>query len=194
MEESMTNIAEGAMSSFANGMTDALMSIVDGSASAGEAFKKFAATFLMDIARMIIQALVFKAIRSALGIPLANGGVVSGGLGEMTPFANGGVVGGGLGRFMPVKGYATGGPIVNKPHVALIGEGQHNEAVVPLPDGRSIPVDMTGAPETQVSINIEAVDGASVDRMLFDRRDTLRSIISSAIAESRSFRGAVARA
>lgn len=194
MEQSMTNIAEGAMSSFANGMTDALMSIVDGSASAGEAFKKFAATFLMDIARMIIQALVFKAIRSALGIPLANGGVVSGGLGEMTPFANGGVVGGGLGRFMPVKGYATGGPIVNKPHVALIGEGQHNEAVVPLPDGRSIPVDMTGAPETQVSINIEAVDGASVDRMLFDRRDTLRSIISTAIAESRSFRGSVARA
>ena len=129
-----------------------------------------------------------------MGIPLANGGVVAGGVGEMTAFANGGVASGGLGRFVPVKGYATGGPIVNKPHVALIGEGQHNEAVVPLPDGRSIPVDMTGAPETQVSINIEAVDGASVDRMLFDRRDTLRSIISTAIAESRSFRGAVARA
>lgn len=194
MEESMGRIAEGAISSFANGMTDALMSIVDGSASAGEAFKKFASQFLMDIARMIIQTLVFNAIRSAMGLPLANGGVVAGGLGEMTAFANGGVASGGLGRFMPVKGYATGGPIVNKPHVALIGEGQHNEAVVPLPDGRSIPVDMTGAPETQVSINIEAVDGASVDRMLFDRRDTLRSIISTAIAESRSFRGAVARA
>jgi predicted nucleic acid-binding Zn-ribbon protein len=194
MEESLNNIASGAMASFANGMTDALMSIVDGSKSAGEAFKQFAATFLMDIARMIIQALVFKAIRSALGIPLANGGVVAGGMGELTPFANGGVASGGLGRFMPVKGYATGGPIVNKPHVALIGEGQHNEAVVPLPDGRSIPVDLQGTPETQVAINIEAVDGASVDRMLFDRRDTLRSIISTAIAESRSFRGAVARA
>ena len=194
MEESMGRIAEGAINSFASGMTDALMSIVDGSASAGEAFKKFASQFLMDIARMIIQTLVFNAIRSAMGIPLANGGVVAGGVGEMTAFANGGVASGGLGRFVPVKGYATGGPIVNKPHVALIGEGQHNEAVVPLPDGRSIPVDMTGAPETQVAINIEAVDGASVDRMLFDRRDTLRSIISTAIAESRSFRGAVARA
>lgn len=194
MEESMTQMAEGAMSSFANGMTDALMSIIDGSKSAGEAFKAFAAQFLMDVARMIIQTLVFKAIKSAFGVPFADGGIIPGGTGSMTALANGGVVGGGLGRFVPVKGYATGGPIVNKPHVALIGEGQHNEAVVPLPDGRSIPVDMTGAPETQVSINIEAVDGASVDRMLFDRRDTLRSIISTAIAESRSFRGAVARA
>lgn len=194
LEESMTRMAEGAMSSFANGMTDALMSIIDGSKSAGEAFKAFAAQFLMDVARMIIQTLVFKAIKSAMGIPFADGGIIPGGTGGMTALANGGIVGGGLGRFMPVKGYATGGPIVNKPHVALIGEGQHNEAVVPLPDGRSIPVDLQGTPETQVAINIEAVDGASVDRMLFDRRDTLRSIISTAIAESRSFRGSVARA
>ena len=51
-----------------------------------------------------------------------------------------------------------------------------------------------GAGETQVNINIEAVDGASVDRMLFDRKETLRTIIANAIAESRSFRGAVAGA
>lgn len=194
MEQTLLDIKEGAAQSFARGMTDALMSIADGSKSAGEAFRAFAAGFLADVARMIIQTLILKAVRNAMGIPLANGGIVAGGLGEMTAFANGGVASGGLGRFVPVKGYATGGPIVNKPHVALIGEGQHNEAVVPLPDGRSIPVDMTGAPETQVAINIEAVDGASVDRMLFDRQDTLRSIISTAIAESRSFRGAVARA
>ena len=194
LSESMTNLTEGAMTSFADGMTDAMMSVLDGSKSAGEAFKEFAASFLMDISRMIIQTLVFKAIRSAMGIPLADGGVVSGGLGDLEAFANGGAIQGGLGRFVPLKGYATGGPIVNKPHVALIGEGQHNEAVVPLPDGRSIPVDLSGAPETQVAINIEAVDGASVDRMLFDRKDTLRSIISTAIAESRSFRGAIARA
>jgi phage-related minor tail protein len=39
---------------------------------------------------------------------------------------------------------ATGG-IVNKPTTALIGEGGMNEAVVPLPNGKAIPVDMRGA-------------------------------------------------
>ena len=193
MSEAMQDLTKGALTSFGNGMTDALMSIIDGSASAGEAFKKFASSFLMDLSKMIIQTLVFQALKSIF-TPLADGGIVSGGIGDLTAFANGGAIEGGLGRFMPVKGYATGGPIVNKPHVALIGEGKHNEAVVPLPDGRSIPVDMQGSAETAVSININAVDGASVDRMLFDRRDTLKALIASAISESRSFRGAVARA
>lgn len=40
-------------------------------------------------------------------------------------------------------GFADGG-IVTSPTFAQIGEGRYNEAVVPLPDGRSIPVQMTG--------------------------------------------------
>lgn len=40
-------------------------------------------------------------------------------------------------------GFAEGG-IVTSPTFAQIGEGRYNEAVVPLPDGRSIPVQMTG--------------------------------------------------
>jgi hypothetical protein len=195
MGDTLADLTEGALNSFSAGLSNALMSVVDGSKSAGEAFKEFAANFLMDITNMIIQALVYRAVAGALGLtPAANGAVFQGGLGDLQAFANGGTVDGGLGRFMPVKGYATGGPIVNKPHVALIGEGKHNEAVVPLPDGRSIPVDMQGDSGTQVNINIEAVDAASVDQLLFQRKDTLRSIISSAIAESRSFRGAIARA
>lgn len=194
MEDSMNQIAEGAMTSFADGMTDALMSVIDGSKSAGEAFKAFAAQFLMDVARMIIQTLVFKAIKTAFGVPLADGGIVGGGLGTMTPLATGGVVGGGLGRMMPVKGYATGGPIVSGPHVALVGEGKHNEAVVPLPDGKSIPVEMSGASGTSVNISITAVDALSVDQLLFQRRNTLKDIIGEALGSSRSFRGAVGRA
>ena len=198
MAESMTSMTEGAITNFANGMTDALMSVVDGSMSAKDAFKEFAAQFLMSIAQMIIQSIVFAAIRTALGIPpgvgLADGGIVGGGLGSLTPLASGGVVGGGMGRLMPLKGYANGGPIVSGPHVALVGEGRHNEAVVPLPDGKSIPVDMSGAPETAVNINISAVDAAGVDKLLFDRRNTLKNIISEAIGSSRSFRGAVGRA
>ena len=40
-------------------------------------------------------------------------------------------------------GFAEGG-VVNQPTKAIIGEGQYPEAVVPLPDGRTIPVTIQG--------------------------------------------------
>ena len=48
-------------------------------------------------------------------------------------FANGGVAEGGF------RAFANGG-MVTKPTLGLVGEGKYNEAVVPLPDGKSIPV------------------------------------------------------
>jgi tape measure domain-containing protein len=42
-----------------------------------------------------------------------------------------------------IPGFATGG-VVSSPTVALVGEGISNEAIVPLPNGRSIPVDLSG--------------------------------------------------
>jgi len=190
--EAMENLAGGAIQAFGNGLTDALVSIADGSMKASEAFKKFAGQFLVDIGRMIIQTIVFGAIKKAMGVGFADGGVAEGGVGDAVPLAAGGLVNGGLGRLMPVRGYASGGPIVSGPHVALIGEGQHNEAVVPLPDGRSIPVDLgRGGGETNVNLTINAVDAPSIDRLLFDRRATLKALIQSALTESRSFRGAV---
>jgi len=44
----------------------------------------------------------------------------------------------------PFKAFATGG-VVTQPTLGLIGEGKFDEAVVPLPNGRSIPVDFGGA-------------------------------------------------
>ena len=44
---------------------------------------------------------------------------------------------------LPLKAYANGG-IANSPQLALFGEGRMPEAYVPLPDGRSIPVTMSG--------------------------------------------------
>jgi hypothetical protein len=44
---------------------------------------------------------------------------------------------------MGLKTYASGG-IANSPQLALFGEGSRPEAYVPLPDGRSIPVTMSG--------------------------------------------------
>lgn len=68
---------------------------------------------------------------------LASGG----GSGGAVAHANGGVFG--PNGVVPLKTYSKGG-IATTPQLALFGEGRDNEAYVPLPDGRSIPVTMTG--------------------------------------------------
>lgn len=61
----------------------------------------------------------------------------------------------------PFAGFATGG-VVSAPTLAMIGEGGSNEAVVPLPDGKAIPVDMKGnnTPQTQ---NLTIINVVSPD-------------------------------
>lgn len=56
-------------------------------------------------------------------------------------FEKGGIMG--PNGAIPLKTYSKGG-IATSPQLALFGEGRDNEAYVPLPDGRSIPVTMTG--------------------------------------------------
>jgi len=70
---------------------------------------------------------------------------VGGGIGGFTKLfgADGGVAAGGW-KPLPLTAFANGG-MVNGPTLGLIGEGKYNEAIVPLPNGRSIPVEMTGA-------------------------------------------------
>jgi tape measure domain-containing protein len=55
-------------------------------------------------------------------------------------FANGGVAHGG---FIPFRAFANGGTVAG-PTLGLVGEGRYNEAIVPLPDGKSIPVQLGG--------------------------------------------------
>ena len=55
---------------------------------------------------------------------------------------------------MPLEKYAKGG-IARSPQLALFGEGRKPEAYVPLPDGRSIPVSMSGGGNVNnVSVNV----------------------------------------
>jgi lambda family phage tail tape measure protein len=51
---------------------------------------------------------------------------------------------------VPLHKYATGG-IASSPQLAMYGEGSMNEAIIPLPDGRSVPVSIRGKSQ---SINI----------------------------------------
>ena len=89
---------------------------------------------------------------------IANPSIVSTAL---LPLANGGLIT----KFGPVslRQYANGG-IANTPQVSLFGEAGP-EAYVPLPDGRSIPVTMSGtagaAPGNNVTIQINVSNAGS---------------------------------
>jgi hypothetical protein len=49
--------------------------------------------------------------------------------------------------------YANGG-IVTGPTLGLVGEGRYNEAIVPLPDGKRIPVDLGGSSGGDIATSI----------------------------------------
>lgn len=74
-------------------------------------------------------------------------------------FAKGGYAPGGF------RAFAKGG-VVNKPTLGMVGEGRHNEAIVPLPDGKAIPVAMNGAGQqnNNVTVNVTVDSSGNTDQ------------------------------
>ncbi|NDD83005.1 hypothetical protein EBZ38_01805, partial [bacterium] len=158
------------MDSVYSSFTDAFASIIDGSKKSSEAFKDMGKAILATIARVITELLVQLAIETAIAairtlmgappIPAAAGGTIPGAAKGVKPrsstigLANGGIIpmaiGGVMNRASGVEG------IIRQP-TYLVGEGRYNEAVVPLPNGRAIPVQMHGQGTSQqnnVSVNV----------------------------------------
>lgn len=125
-----------------NSMDDAVMRLRE---SVAGAFKQMADMIIQEMLRAAVhwavkQLFSFMAPNLQGAAPTAppagtvfaaNGGVMQGG---WTPFASGGLV--------------TG------PTLGLVGEGRFNEAVVPLPNGKSIPVELGGGTGNNISSNI----------------------------------------
>jgi len=92
---------------------------------------------------------IFGSLFQGLGSLLGGGGGIASLFTSFLGFANGGMAPGGF------RAYANGG-IVSKPTLGMVGEGRHNEAIVPLPNGSSIPVDMKGSGQqnNNVTVNV----------------------------------------
>ena len=139
----------------------AFKGMINGSMTVQEAFagmfQSLADHFADMVAQMIaewLKAQLIRGFQSLFSAALPGLGAAAGGLssafGAAGPtfnpaaftggfsFANGGVAPGGF------TALANGG-MVTGPTMGLVGEGKYNEAIVPLPDGRSIPVQMKGA-------------------------------------------------
>ena len=130
-----------ATKSFEDGMIKGIQGMIEGTMSLKDAFKSMAKGILSSLAQVLARMMAMKIMGGMFGVPMADGGVI--------PMAKGGIT-----------GYRNGG-IATEP-TYLVGEGKHNEAVVPLPNGRSIPVDMKGGNGgNNVVINVDASGSTS---------------------------------
>lgn len=115
------------------GTEDALVSLV----TTGKAdWKSLVDNMIQEIMRLAVIKPLMKSLFGADN----QGGVFDSFL-SMFQFADGGVMS--SAGAIPLTKYANGG-VATSPQMALFGEGAHNEAYVPLPDGRTIPVTMKG--------------------------------------------------
>ena len=112
--------------------------------SLGDYVNSFLASVESAIAGIAAQGVASSIVsfgKSIFGFKAADGGIIEG-------------------HFVPLKAFATGG-VVDRPTLGLVGEGRYPEAIVPLPDGRSIPVKFEGKGSGQVNIEIVLVDDRS---------------------------------
>ena len=123
------------------GLEKMFFDLTMGATNFAESFRGLIKMILAEMAKIAAMRM---AASTMSFIGLANGGIM--------PMASGGVIN-------RANSYAAGG-IATEP-TYLVGEGKYNEAVVPLPNGRSIPVDMNGGSGTNVTINIDGSSTAS---------------------------------
>lgn len=133
---------------FTNAMNGAEDAIVEFVKSGGRSLKS-----LGDLFNSVMDDILRMSVRKSITEPLFNG-LSSGGFSSfitsLFPFEQGGIMT--STGALPLHRYAMGG-IANSPQIAMFGEGRKPEAYVPLPDGRSIPVTMSGGGTVNVTIN-----------------------------------------
>lgn len=116
----LLNEAETTANFIAQGVGNIFQSMMEGE-NVGDAVLNVFKDMTLQLAQMVVQALIFKAIMTALGM----GGTVG-----STSDLTGGLLGG-LGKLLGFTPMAEGG-IVSKPTFAMVGEGGESEAVMPL--------------------------------------------------------------
>lgn len=154
-----------ATKSFEDGMIKGIRGMIEGTMSLKDAFKSMAKSILSSLAQVLAKMMAMKIMGSMFpGLtPMADGGVI--------PMAKGGIT-----------GYRNGG-VATEP-TYLVGEGKHNEAVVPLPDGRSIPVNMKGGGNNNIVVNVDANGGSSSTGMSGEHGKAMGKAIAVSVMET----------
>lgn len=177
--EQISNSIEGSMES-------AFMSIIDGTESVSEAFKKMASEIISEIVRIsVIQPLV-KNISSILGFTFSANGNAFGTNGIM-PYAKGGVFG-------DIKKFADGG-VINNPTLfnysggtGLMGEAGP-EAIMPLKRNAQgelgVVAGNTGNVTVVQNFNVNANGDESVKRIVREQTPLMATAAKAAVLDAK---------
>jgi hypothetical protein len=159
----MAVLTESIATSFSEGISTAFTDMVTGAKSAKQAFADMATNMLKNIASLLSEMLMLKMIKSMFGLSFDGGGIMDKG--------------------KKVESYSTGGVAKgsNQGHLAML---HGTEAVVPLPDGKSIPVQMSGnggATNNNIVVNI-STDGQSSNKgSTGPDMDKLGAVVATAV-------------
>lgn len=140
--------ADGIAQSINSSLTNAMEGFIMGTMNAKDAFKSFASSVIADMARIASQQAASAILGSVMkmftmgaggGAGAGGGSIVEGSDSFIDIFSDDMYRTGGYTR----KGYSTGG-VARGPDSGYTAVLHGNEAVVPLPDGRRIPVQLQG--------------------------------------------------
>lgn len=166
--EGTNRLADTAMQSLEDGMASAINSIVQGTATIKEAFASMALSVLRALSQMISQMIAVRIMQSLIGMAAAPSdaaltqaqfgqsqisadamGAANTSLGAIPQGRTGGIFSDGR----KMSGYATGG-VAKGPSGGYPAMLHGTEAVVPLPNGKSIPVHMEGGANQQNNVTV----------------------------------------
>ena len=178
MSDNLVTIREGLTQGFAG----AFESIIDGSKSAKEDFQDMGKSMLAMLAKIIAQELALAAVKAigntfGIGFLMADGGI--------TPeFAKGGYT-------SPKRSYGRGGT-ARGPKSGYNAVLHGNEAVVPLPDNRNIPVELSGNTGGQSNVTVNVAMDSSGNASQTSQQDSaqmgkLGNMIASAVQQELQF-------
>ena len=189
----MLELKKGVQESIANNFTQAFQSVADGSMKAKHAFGQMAKSILADIAQMITKMFIMKTLLPAVGLgslttaaPTNPGSSINLGAGSGGDFGNGFSFKPDASLSMPTA--CANGGIARGRESGYPATLHGTEAVVPLPNGRSIPVEMMGGSggTNNVSVNISMDNqGGSQEQNTADsgQMKQLGLVISGAVQE-----------
>jgi len=191
---SLTDIALGKSGTF-GGLFGNQLSSLFGNGSANTTTNAAMATINASTANIVGGASV-GSLASGAGASGATSAFGSVGDWFKNLFADGGVMS--SSGPIPLRRYASGG-VANSAQMAIFGEGSMNEAYVPLPDGRSIPVSMrsgSGSQAVNVSHTVHNYAGAEVQTKATRQANghvQMETLITGIVQKHLSNNGSIAR-
>jgi len=152
--------------SFETGMTTAIQGLIEGTTNLKDAFLNMTKSILSAMAQVLAQ-------QAAIAI-----------MGSIPFFPSGGLGGrdGGIMKAPGYRSFATGG-VADGPNSGYTATLHGTEAVVPLPNGRSIPVEMSGGTGVNnISVNVNMTTGETSSTGGGEEAYALGRAISTAVS------------